>query len=136
MIEECTKSRLQELAGIAIIISMTVSLLIYYILSLFYDSLKVDMRFVGFCIGAAIIAIMGFLDDFKELRALEKLIFQIVAASVIYLCGVGILGVKIPFIYNNINKMDNVWCKRLLSPPTDASCGWYYILDRGYWMGA
>jgi len=81
---------------------MTVSLLIYYILSLFYDSLKVDMRFVGFCIGASIIAIMGFLDDFKDLRAIEKMIFQVVAASVVYLFGVGILGVKIPFIYNNI----------------------------------
>lgn len=81
---------------------MAASLLIYYILSLFYDSLKVDMRFVGFCIGAFIIAIMGFLDDFKDLRALEKLIFQVVAASVIYLFGIGIIGVKIPFVYNNI----------------------------------
>jgi len=81
---------------------MAVALLIYYILSLFYDSLKVDMRFVGYCIGAAIIAVMGFLDDFKDLKALEKLLFQIVAASVIYLLGTGIVGIKIPFIYNNI----------------------------------
>lgn len=81
---------------------MAVALLIYYILSLFYDSLKVDMRFVGFCIGASVIAIMGFLDDFKDLRPIEKLIFQVVAASVVYLFGIGILGVKIPFIYNNI----------------------------------
>ena len=77
-------------------------MLVYYILSLFYSSLKVDMSFVGFCIGAGIIAIMGFLDDFKELKALEKLLFQIVAASIIYLFGIGIVGIKIPFIYNNL----------------------------------
>lgn len=96
------KKPIPRAGGIAIIISMTFSLIVYYILSLFYDSLKVDMRFVGFCIGAAIIGIMGFLDDLKELKALEKLLFQIVAASVIYLFGISIVGVKIPIIYNNI----------------------------------
>jgi len=88
--------------GIAIIVAMAVALLLYYILSLFYDSLKVDMRFVGYCIGAALIAIMGFLDDMKDLRAIEKFLFQIVAASVIYLFGINIVGIKIPFIYQNI----------------------------------
>lgn len=88
--------------GIAIIVSMAVSLLLYYILSLFYDSLKVDMRFVGYCIAAIIIGIMGFLDDLKDLRAIEKTLFQIVAASVIYLFGISIVGIKIPFIHQNI----------------------------------
>ena len=85
---------------------MVASLLIYYILSLFYDSLKVDTRFAGYCIGGLVIAIMGFLDDFKDLTALEKLLFQVVAASIIYLFGTGIVGIKIPFIYKNMIDFD------------------------------
>ncbi len=96
------KKPIPRAGGIAIIFSMAVTLLVYYILSLFYDNLKVDMRFVGFCIGGTIIAIMGFLDDLKDLRPIEKFLFQLVAASVIYLFGISIVGIKIPFIYSNI----------------------------------
>jgi len=88
--------------GMAIVMSMAISLLIYFVLTIFFDSLKIDMRFVGYIIGAMIISVMGFLDDFKGLTTLEKLLFQVVAASVIYLFGISIIGVQIPIIYNNI----------------------------------
>ena len=96
------KKPIPRAGGIAIIFSMAITLLVYYITSLFYDDLKVDSRFIGYCIGAAIIAVMGFLDDLKDLRPIEKFLFQLVAASVVYLLGVSIVGVKIPIIHRNI----------------------------------
>ena len=96
------KKPIPRAGGIAIIFAIAFTLLSYYIASLFVNSLKVDMRFVGYCIGATIIAIMGFLDDMKDLKPLEKFLFQIVAASVIYLFEISIVGIKVPFIHNNI----------------------------------
>ncbi len=45
---------------------------------------------------------MGFIDDVKSMRAKYKFVFQMVAATLIYVFGISVVGVKIPFIYNNI----------------------------------
>ena len=96
------KKPIPRAGGLAIIFGIAFTLLVYYITSLFWHDLKVDKSFLGYSIGALIIAIMGFLDDLKDLRPLEKFLFQLVAASVVYLFGISIVGIKIPFIYNNI----------------------------------
>lgn len=88
--------------GIAIIASIMFSLLLYYIASIFIDNLKVDNRFFGYIIGALIIGAMGLIDDIKNLKAMQKFLMQIVAATIVYIFGISIIGVKIPFIYKNL----------------------------------
>lgn len=53
-------------------------------------------------LGASVIATMGFIDDVKNMRAKYKFVFQMVAATIVYVFGISVVGVKIPFIYNNI----------------------------------
>ncbi|MEG1009794.1 MAG: MraY family glycosyltransferase [Clostridia bacterium] len=45
---------------------------------------------------------MGFCDDVINLRARYKFIFQLLAGFVLYIYGVSIEGIKIPFIYTDI----------------------------------
>ncbi|MDD2627411.1 MAG: MraY family glycosyltransferase [Clostridia bacterium] len=96
------KEPIPRAGGLAIIFSMFFTLGFYMILSMFFDEIKFDKQFIGYLIGAFLIAVMGFLDDLKDLRAIEKLLFQILAATVVYLAGTSVVGIKIPFIYNNI----------------------------------
>ncbi len=60
------------------------------------------MSLLGYVLGATVIATMGFIDDVKNMRAKYKFVFQMVAATIIYVFGISVVGVKIPFIYNNI----------------------------------
>lgn len=53
-------------------------------------------------LGALVIATMGFIDDVKNMRAKYKFIFQMVAATIIYVFEIRVVGVKIPFIYDHI----------------------------------
>lgn len=52
--------------------------------------------------GAIVIAAMGFIDDVRNMRAKYKFVFQMVAATIIYVFGISVVGVKIPFIHNSI----------------------------------
>lgn len=87
-----------RVGGIAIVAGMVVSLLVYYIITLFTDN-AVDKRYLGYILGGIIIVSMGFVDDLKNLRPLYKFLFQLLAGMVIYVFGISIAGVKIPFIY-------------------------------------
>lgn len=60
------------------------------------------MRLLGYALGATVIATMGLIDDVKNMRAKYKFVFQMVAATIIYVFGISVVGVKIPFIHNNI----------------------------------
>lgn len=57
---------------------------------------------MGYVLGAAVIATMGFIDDVKHMRAKYKFVFQMVAATIIYVFGISVVGVKIPFLHSNI----------------------------------
>lgn len=87
-----------RVGGIAIVAGMVVSLLIYFLITLFTDNI-LDKRYLGYILGGIIIVGMGFVDDLKNLRPLYKFLFQLLAGMVIYVFGISIAGIKIPFIY-------------------------------------
>lgn len=87
-----------RVGGIAIVAGMMASVLVYFLITLFTDNV-VDKRYFGYIIGAIIIIGMGFVDDIKNLRPLYKFLFQLLAGMVIYVFGISIAGIKIPFIY-------------------------------------
>lgn len=87
-----------RVGGIAIVAGVMISILLFYVLSFFID-IKIDKRLVGYVLGAIVIIVMGFVDDIKNLRPLYKFLLQLIAGMVIYIFGIGIVGIKIPFIY-------------------------------------
>ena len=54
---------------------------------------------LGYALGAIVIITMGFVDDLINMRPLYKFLLQLVAGMIIYVFGISIVGVKIPFIY-------------------------------------
>lgn len=91
-----------RIGGVAIVISMFIGFLIYYIITKDIPSIALNKAFLGYLIGGIIIALMGFIDDIKNLRARHKFIFQLLAAIIVYVFGIRISGIKIPFIYADI----------------------------------
>ena len=91
-----------RVGGIAIIISMFIGFLIYYVITKDVSSISLNMKFLGYVIGSVIIFSMGLLDDIFNLKARYKFLFQLIAAIVVYLFGIRISGIKIPFIYTDI----------------------------------
>lgn len=87
-----------RVGGMAIVAGMAASVLVYYLITLFTDN-TVDKRYFGYILGGIIIVGMGFVDDMKNLRPLYKFLFQLLAGMVIYVFGISIAGIKIPFIY-------------------------------------
>lgn len=87
-----------RVGGMAIVAGMIASVFVYYLITLFTDN-AVDKRYFGYILGGIIIVGMGFVDDMKNLRPLYKFLFQLLAGMVIYVFGISIAGIKIPFIY-------------------------------------
>lgn len=87
-----------RVGGIAIVSGIIISLIVYYLIT-FYTKEIVDKRFLGYILGAVLIVGMGFVDDLKNLRPLYKFLIQLLAGMVIYVFGISIAGIKIPFIY-------------------------------------
>lgn len=91
-----------RVGGIAIVISMLIGFLIYYLVTRNIPSIALGKVFLGYLLGALVIAAMGFIDDVKNLRARYKFIFQLLAAIIVYIFGIRISGIKIPFIHADI----------------------------------
>jgi UDP-GlcNAc:undecaprenyl-phosphate GlcNAc-1-phosphate transferase len=66
-----------------------------FLVSLFCFSTVIDMKMIGILIGASLLVLLGILDDRKPIRALYKLIVQIVAAAIPVA-----MGLKIAFLTN------------------------------------
>ena len=96
------KKPMPRIGGVAIVVSMFLGFLIYYIFTKNIESIALDKKFFGYAIGAFIIALMGIIDDIFNLRARYKFFFQLAAGIVIYAFGIRITGFKIPFIYTDI----------------------------------
>jgi len=90
-----------RVGGIAIVSGVMASILVFFIITLFTGA-EIDKRYVGYALGAALIIAMGFVDDVKSLKPLIKFLFQLLAGMVIYVFGISIAGVKIPFLYPEI----------------------------------
>ena len=91
-----------RVGGIAIVISMLLGLGIYYIITKNIPSIALNKKFFGYLLGGIVIFAMGLIDDIFNLKARYKFLFQLVAAFIIYLFGIRISGIKIPFIYTDI----------------------------------
>ena len=91
-----------RVGGIAIVISMFIGLAIYYLVTKNIPSIALNEKFLGYLLGGIIIFAMGLLDDIFNLKARYKFLFQLLAAIVVYLFGIRISGIKIPFIYTDI----------------------------------
>ena len=92
------KAPTPRVGGIAIVAGVMLSILLFYILSFFID-VQIDKRLIGYVLGAGIVIIMGFVDDLKNLRPLYKFLLQLIAGMIIYVFGISIVGIKIPFVY-------------------------------------
>lgn len=95
------KAPTPRVGGIAMVAGVMLSVLLFYILSFFVE-VNIDKRLVGYVLGAIVIITMGFVDDLKNLRPLYKFLLQLIAGMIIYVFGISIVGIKIPFIYPQI----------------------------------
>lgn len=86
------KVPIPRLGGLAIYISMIISLLIF---------VDIDRSIIGIMIGATIIVITGVIDDIKPLSAKTKFLAQIVAAVVLVFSDI-----RIEFISNPFDKVN------------------------------
>ena len=89
-----------RLGGLAIVIGFTVATLIFAILAYGTDNNILDKQLIGLFLGIIIIEIVGIFDDIYQLRAWHKLLFQILAASVVVLFGIRIEGFSNPVVEN------------------------------------
>ena len=96
------KKPMPRVGGIAIVVSMFLGFLIYYLFTKDIESIALDVKFLGYAIGAFIIALMGIIDDIFNLRARYKFIFQLAAGIVVYFFEIRISGFKIPFFESDI----------------------------------
>ena len=95
------KKPIPRVGGIAIVAGVMITLLLFFVLSFFFP-VKIDNKLLGYVLGASLIVGMGFVDDMTNLRPLYKFLFQLIAGMVIYVFGISIVGLKIPFIYPKI----------------------------------
>ena len=96
-----------RIGGVAIVTSMLIGFLIYYLLTKDIPSIALNEKFLGYIIGGLIIATMGLIDDLVNLRARYKFFFFFLAGLVVYYFGIRITGIKIPFIYPDM--IDFAW---------------------------
>lgn len=92
-----------RLGGLAVIAGFFVSVI--YLLIVMSIEKNIDLtqenyiqKLVGFCIGAIIIGVTCFIDDVKGVKAIIKLITQIVAAVIVVKSGLKIDTLSIPFL--------------------------------------
>lgn len=96
------KKPMPRIGGVAIVVSMFLGFLVYYLFTKNIESIALDRKFYGYAIGAIIIALMGIIDDIVNLKARYKFFFQLAAGLIIYYFGIRISGFKIPFIHTDI----------------------------------
>lgn len=91
-----------RIGGVAIVSSMLIGFLIYYLVTKDIPSIALNEKFIGYILGGLIIATMGLIDDLFNLRARYKFVFQLVASIIVYCFGISITGVKVPFFHSSV----------------------------------
>lgn len=87
------KKPMPRMGGIAIVLGFTITMVV---MAFLLPGIA-KRQFAGLAVGATIIAILGVVDDVKNLRARDKLCVQIVAAMIVIYSGVQIHVVFWPF---------------------------------------
>ena len=97
------KITMPRLGGLAVIMGFVVS--VAYLLVVMSIEGNIDLleenynfKLIGFTIGGLVIGITCFLDDVKGVKAIVKLIAQIIAAIICIKCGIVIDNISLPFI--------------------------------------
>ncbi len=87
-----------RIGGVAIFIAfLIVSLAVIFIFKDRYFEGEIFKKSIGLVLGASIIALSMLLDDIKGLKAWQKIIFQLLAALVVIISGLGIDTLINPF---------------------------------------
>lgn len=105
------KVTMPRLGGLAIISGFFVSMIYLLISMMLEDRVEINeyhLKIIGFFIGIIIIAIVGFIDDFKDLHPLVKLAGQSLAAIVVMAFGITIGDIHIP-IFDNLIELNDAW---------------------------
>ena len=98
------KTPTPRLGGIAILVSIVITSILYLIIFGRYTTSRIDIiELEGIAVGGILIFFIGLLDDIKPLNAWFKLSGQIFAATSAWF-----LGVKIEFLANPIYYIDHV----------------------------
>lgn len=87
-----------RIGGLAIVSSMTIGFLLYFLITKDIESIALGKKFLGYALGGFFIFLMGFIDDVYGLRARYKFWFQLAAAIVVFAFGIRVSAFKIPFI--------------------------------------
>lgn len=99
------KKPMPRLGGVAVIIGFIVST-IYLIISMVIEGgfglSEYAIRIIGFFISIGILGIVCFIDDCKDIKAIYKLIAQVVAALIVAVCGINIESIDFPVVNNII----------------------------------
>lgn len=77
------KKPMPRMGGVAIVLGFLITVLMVY----FFDRSMSPKQFAGFIVGAGIIAVLGMIDDMKDLPAKLKFCVQIVAALIVIFSG-------------------------------------------------
>ena len=83
-----------RIGGLSFIIGFFVAI----IFSLLTVKVDTSINLVGFFIGSAIVAAVGFLDDIYHIKPWQKLLGQVIAAILVIISGLRICYINIPFI--------------------------------------
>ena len=94
---------LPKLGGVAVIFGFAISII--YLISVMYIEGSIDLfdsnlyfkKLIGIGLGVIIITITGVLDDTKDLKPMQKLFGQLLAAIVAVAFGIEIGNVNIPY---------------------------------------
>ena len=101
--EDRVHSKIPRLGGLAIFISIVVTIVFYLAIFGRYTPAGIKhLELEAIITGALIIFFIGILDDIQPLPALVKLATQFVAASIVWL-----MGIKVEFLANPIHYFDH-----------------------------
>jgi len=82
------RSPIPYYGGLSVFVTFIVSVLLFVPLSL---------PLVGFLISSFLIVLTGFFDDYLNLSPVFRLFVQFISGLILFVCGVGILSVNLPF---------------------------------------
>lgn len=93
------KEPIPRMGGIAIVIGFVITMIL---LAPFLEQLR-SRQFIGFIVGAIIIAIVGIIDDKKNIKPRVKLAFQILASLIVVLTGTRINIITFPWLSSYVD---------------------------------
>lgn len=97
--KELKEKGIPRVGGVAIVVSMIISLLfIRFLFSSIFVKIDENTSYPLFIFAAVLIFILGIYDDLKGADAFKKIFVQIVAAIIIFFAGFKIAEISIPFM--------------------------------------